>query len=308
MYEEIPERSPAAKAVEISILLLIDAAALFGNLLVCIASYKNKSLRTSTNVYIIALAIMDILTACVTAPLSLGAIMKGRWIFGDTGCRVQGFFTHFLIYSSMHILALTAVNRYFRIVNTRYYKRVFGGCRPVLYLLGVWTSVALIVSLPPSLGFADFAFEPGVSLYLCILDFNTSTGEHAFLFIVLFLYVVLSMAIIIASYISVSKTIRHHNLHLQTTIVLNHRLGHLSVEEIKITRTLFILVMAFAVLWIPVYSVVSIIRTGLGGEMTDAGSIIATYLIFLSSAINPYIYAFNHRSYRNEFKKILSWK
>lgn len=308
MFLEIPSSSTGIVILEVTILLIIDVAAFIGNLLVCVASYRNHRLRTATNVYVISLAITDILAACITAPLSLGAIISRQWVFGKIGCQIQGFFTHFLIYSSMYTLSLTAVNRYFRIVKPQFYKKFFGGKRSVGILAVMWMFVALFVSIPPLFGLADFKFQPGVSLYMCILDFKSSAGDVTFLFLVLFFFVILSMTIIVASYIQVFRAIRHHKKNVQTSLNIPKRFGTVSLEEIKITRTLFILVMAFAICWIPVYSVVSIIRTGLGGSMTNTGSIVATYLIFLSSAINPYVYAFNHRIYRVEFKRILSCK
>ncbi|XP_020900019.1 melatonin receptor type 1A-like [Exaiptasia diaphana] len=304
MFLPIPPTSIGILILEVAVLLIIDIAAFAGNLLVCLA-YRNQRLRTGTNVYIIALAVTDILAATITVPMTLGSIMKGKWAFGVLGCQIQGFFAHFLIYTSMYTLALTAVNRYFRIVKTKYYKTVFGGRRPLILIALVLVFVGLFVSIPPLLGWARFQFEPGVALYMCILEFNTTTGSITFLLLVLMFFVILSMSLIIASYVEVSRAMRQHKLNLQATVMNRRRIANVSVEEIKITRTLFILVMAFIVCWIPVYSVVSIIRSGLGGSLTNTGSLITTYLIFLSSAINPYIYAFNHRTFRNEFKRIL---
>lgn len=302
----IPKTSIGILILEVAILLIINIAAFVGNLLVCIASYRNQRLRSAANVYMIALAITDILAATITTPMTLASIMKGRWVFGIYGCRIQGFFAHFLVYTSMYTLALMAVNRYFRIVKPKYYKKIFGGRRPLCLIAVVWVFVALFVSTPPAAGLARFEFEPGVSLYMCILDFKTPTGGVVFLFLVLIFFVILSMALIIASYVQVSRAIRQHQQNLQLTLKTTRRgMTNVSVEEIKITKTLFILVMAFVLCWIPVYSVVSIIRTGLDSTMTNEGSLIATYLIFLSSAINPYIYAFSHRIFRNEFKRIL---
>ncbi|XP_020900018.1 octopamine receptor 1-like [Exaiptasia diaphana] len=302
--KEIPESSTIAVVIEVTILLAINAVAFFGNFLVCLASFRNHRLRTTTNLYVIALAISDILAACITMPLTSAAIIKGRWIFGPVICGIQGFFVHFLIYASMHTMALTAINRYFRIVKPQKYKTLFGGNRAAIFLALVWILVAFIVGLPPVLGFAQFDFRPGSSLYMCILYFDSKLGEVTFLLVIIFLYVVCSLVVMAVSYIQVSRAIRCHNLQLGHTIYLNKRLTGISVEEIRITKTLFVLVLAFTICWIPVYTAVAIIRSGLG-SLTPIGSLFATYIICITSAINPFVYAFKNKAFRDEFKQIL---
>ncbi|XP_031570957.1 melatonin receptor type 1C-like [Actinia tenebrosa] len=308
MFLDIPPHSTAILIFEASVLFIINFVAFVGNFLVCLASFRNPQLRTTTNLYVIALAISDMLAASITMPLTFGALLKGRWIFGTVACNIQGFFVHFLIYASMHTMALTAVNRYFRIVKSHQYKKIFGGNRAAVFLVLVWMLVAIIVISPPLFGWARFEFHPGLSLYMCILYFQTKTGELSFLLTILVLYVTLSLIIMAISYVKVSRTIRNHNLQLAGTLRLNRRLSGVSVEEIHITKSLYTIVSTFAIGWIPVYAFISIIRTGLR-KLSGEGSVIASFMIFLSSAVNPFIYAFRNKAFRKEFKNILLfWK
>ena len=302
--DEVPEMSIFALVFLIVLLIFINTTAFLGNFLVCLASFRNSRLRTTTNLYVIALAISDILAACLTMPLTLAAIIKQRWIFGATMCNIQGFFVHFLIYASMHTMALTAINRYYRIVKPKLYQRYFGGNRAGLLLMFVWILVAIVVGSPPMFGWAKFDFRPGSSLYLCILYFDTKLGEVIFLVIVIVLYVLFSLVVMAVSYRQVFKTIRHHNLLLANTIYLNKRLSGISVEEVRITKTLFFLVLLFMLCWIPVYTAVAIVRSGVG-QLPPEGSLFASYVIFITSAINPFVYAFKNRAFREEFKRIL---
>ncbi|XP_032218505.1 melatonin receptor type 1B-A [Nematostella vectensis] len=298
----IPPPSDGVLAIEVLTLLIINAIAFGGNLLVCVASYRNPRLRTTTNLYVIALAISDILAASITMPLTLAAIVTGRWSFGVVACNVQGFFVHFLIYASMHTMALTAINRYFRIVKPQKYKRIFQKRRATTLLVLVWMTVGVVVGLPPICGWARFDFRPGKSLYMCILYFETKAGEVTFLLTILVFYVLLSLIVMATSYVHVSRTIKEHNMQVFSSL---RRVSGISVEEIRITKTLFVLVLAFTVCWIPVYTVVSIIRSGLG-DLTNAGSVFASLVIFLTSAINPFAYAFRSQSFREEFQRILT--
>ena len=66
----------------------MNITSVIGNILVCLAVYKNPKLRSPTNLYIIALAASDLLCATVERPLVLAALITGRRIFGHA-VRVQ---------------------------------------------------------------------------------------------------------------------------------------------------------------------------------------------------------------------------
>ena len=61
---------------------LTTLLALAGNLLVFLALYRNRRLRTITNLYVISLAVADVIAA--TFPFPFRAIASGlrRWPFG----------------------------------------------------------------------------------------------------------------------------------------------------------------------------------------------------------------------------------
>ncbi|EDO34001.1 predicted protein, partial [Nematostella vectensis] len=101
--------------------LIIEVSALIGNTFVCLAVYRNRSLRTETHMYILALSIADLTFAVVFLPLSIGSAMTGEWHYGNVTCAVQG--TALLIWGgfSLILVSLTALNRYFRVVKPNLY-------------------------------------------------------------------------------------------------------------------------------------------------------------------------------------------
>ena len=99
----------------------------------------------------------------------------------------------------------------------------------------------------------------------------------------------------------VARTIRQHNADIQDSLQSG---GRISVEEIKITKTLFALVLGFALCWVPSFSIVVLVRIIL--SYTPHGvAFVAGYLLSLSSAINPFIYGAMNRPFRREFREIL---
>ena len=108
----VPPRSTALLVVESMASIALVILAIIGNFLILVALYRNPHLRNSTNIYIAALAVTDLLNACIPGTLFASTMVMGRFTFSLTACRLSGFLVHFLTYVSMATMTLTAVNRY----------------------------------------------------------------------------------------------------------------------------------------------------------------------------------------------------
>ena len=75
-------------------------------------------------------------------------------------------------------------------------------------------------------------------------------------------------------------------------------------REAKITKMMFAIVLAFSLIWIPLFAIIFATRASLGTLPRDV-SMMVSYASNISSLINPVLYAVMNRSYRNEFKDIL---
>ena len=134
IYSHILTRS--AKPLTVTMVCLIE------NSLICIAVYRNARLRSSTNLYIISLAISDIINAIIVMPFTVGVLITGEWPFGEAVCDFHAFFTLFSVYVSPTTMGLTAFNRYVRIVKPQHYPRIFTDTRSKIYIGAVWLTVA----------------------------------------------------------------------------------------------------------------------------------------------------------------------
>ena len=157
----LPERNPAIVVLESTICAVIFAFSLVGNLLVCAAVYKNVRLRSTTSIYIIALAVCDLLCATVAMPLTLCALITGRWIFGNAVCQIQGFVDVFAASCPPAIMGLTAFNRYIRINKTGYYKKIFSARLSKLWLVSVCLFLALYLVIARVTKWQNYEFVSG---------------------------------------------------------------------------------------------------------------------------------------------------
>lgn len=83
---DLPSHSVALTIVESGFMIALNILSLGGNIMVCTAVYRNTRLRTTTNIYIIALAISDLLSAIFIMPFAAGVLISGRWPFGENFC------------------------------------------------------------------------------------------------------------------------------------------------------------------------------------------------------------------------------
>ena len=299
----LTNRTIALAIADVGILFFINIIALFGNTILCIAFLKNNHLRSATNILVLTLAVSDIIMALTSMPLSEGSLIAGKWIFGGHLCHVQGFLVHFLAFLSLQMMAMTAVNRYFRVVNPETCKKVF---TPVYTTLMIIAASLLSFGILASITFGQhgnlFVFHPGK--VICVTLYRNLLSSQIFTIFSCVVFVFLPALVIIWCYARVFITIRRHRRRLAARRVSTTSLTSLSQAEIVVTRTVFAIVLAFFICWIPCI-VIDVVDT-MRDEWFDRRVYLAyTYFAYTSSAINPFIYGVLNRSFRAEYLKLL---
>ena len=226
-----------------------------GNVSVCISIYKNTRLRTTTNLYIIALAVSDLLSAAFVMPFGIGVLIKGKWIFGGTMCEIEAFFVCFVAYVSPVTIFLTAINRYTRICRSdQQYKKLFSAWNARALLALVWIFVACYAVVPRLASLQTYAFVPGYGI--CALAFLSEAGKIMNYCIVLSVFLGTPLAATLISYIRVAKMIRRHKLNALSPIQRRQEKARISARDIKLSKSLFAVVFAFMVCWIPFWIII----------------------------------------------------
>ena len=160
--EQLRSRPTNIQVTESFFLLLINLVSFFGNLLLGIVVIKNPTLRrTVPNMYIITLALSDFLNSCLGIPFSVASLIVGRWPFNDFVCQLQGFWILLLSAVSLQTLAVTAVNRCFRVVRSRtLHQKLFNKKTTKLTIAVLWI-LALLAPLPYVAAGHKFFFHTG---------------------------------------------------------------------------------------------------------------------------------------------------
>lgn len=305
MADDLSSRSFFVAVLEAGSMIVFDVLSLLGNILVCISVYRNTRLRTTTNLYIIALALSDLSSAIFVMPFASGVLLSGRWPFGETLCEMHAFFSLFVVYISPVTMGLTAFNRYVRICKSDHqYKLLFSQKKSLILLASTWMIVASYILIPRLADIQRFHFVPGYAA--CLNEHLSEVSRIIHYFVVVGLFLVLPLAVTIFSYNKVLKTIRVHNV--GAVQALHTQAGgnaSISSHEIRICRSLFVIVFAFMVCWVPAWVITILTRFHIAARIPRNIELLCAFCLSLSNTINPFIYAGMNPLFRKEFRKIL---
>ena len=305
--ETTSPQTTALVVVESCILVLLNVATLVGNSLVCLAFYRNPSLRTATNYFVLSLALTDLSMAVLVMPSSAMLTTTGNGIGNELSCLISYFCAGDLAGISLLTVALLAVNRYFRVVRPALYPSIFSKKRSAAMAVCVWVvTIAMITAI----GFVTSKQPQKVTIIKSVvscIQFVQQTSSSKVPFDISIINIAVPSITVMTCYIKIFQTIRQHN----TASAPSSQGGHSSygVEEAKITRMLTVVMVGFYLCWLP--PLISYISPALGlfGETAiKYCNFYHTFPFYASSATNPMAYATMSHSFRNEFLKIFRFE
>ncbi|XP_068674395.1 melatonin receptor type 1C-like [Montipora foliosa] len=305
MTDELSSRSLFITVLEVLSIFSLNVLSLTGNTLVCIAVFKNVRLRSTTNLYIVALALSDLLSAIFVMPFVCGVLVASKWVFGDVVCHFHAFFGLFAIYVSPVTMGMTAVNRYVRMCKPdEIYRRWFSKRKSIAFLTSAWIVVACYIAVPWFAGLQEHRFIPEYAQ--CSIEHHSYAGKMIHYCIVLVLFFLTPLITTVFCYRKVSKMIRQHNENASTNIQqgVNTGIRH----EINISKSLFAVVFAFMVCWVPFWIIVILRRFFFVEKMPRNVELVCKFLVYFSNTINPFVYAGMNSAFRREFRKLLLCK
>ena len=293
MAIELQQRSVYLVVIESTLFAIIFVCTVVGNLMIMVVIYKNKSLQTVPSCFVLSLAVSDLTMALFSEPFCFVVLAVSKWPFGFAMCQFNGYLVLSVVCASIQTMAWTAVNRYYRVVKTSQYGRVFTARILKFILASIWI-IALLCPCPYFLAGNKFIFIP--AKFFCFQHVNSKLFT-AFLLIV---FVGFPSCVIFFCYFQIFRTVRNHNRDLYQS---NSRVN---VEEIKITRTLFVIVVMFMLCWTPIL-VVDLIDT-FKGKWSLNRPIYTTYsfLGVISSMVNPLCYGIMNPQFRKGYFKVFT--
>ncbi|XP_030058242.1 G-protein coupled receptor 83 [Microcaecilia unicolor] len=295
-------QNPLLKALLIVAYSFIIVFSLFGNVLVCHVVIKNKRMHSATSLFIVNLAVADILITLLNTPFTLARFVNSTWVFGKGMCHVS----RFAQYCSLHVSALTltaiAVDRHQVIIHPL--KPRISTAKGVVYITIIWIMAACF-SLPHAIYQKLFTFEYSEENIrsLCLPDFPEPADlfwKYLDLATFVLLYA-LPLLIISITYTTVAK-----KLWLRNAIgdVTTEQYFTLRKKKKKTIKMLMLVVVLFAVCWFPLNCYV-ILLSSQTIRTNNALYFAFHWFAMSSTCYNPFIYCWLNESFRAELKALL---
>ncbi|NXQ20367.1 DRD5 protein, partial [Peucedramus taeniatus] len=310
-------------------LSLLILSTLLGNALVCAAVLRFPQLRSKvTNIFVVSLAVSDLLVAVLVMPWRAASDVLGFWPFGAF-CDLWVAFDIMCCTASILHLCLISVERYWAIADPFRYQR-----RVTQRLAFVTIAVAWLLSLLISFIPVQLQWHKGREQ----LGFNGSFAEEASCDSSLSGTYAISSSLI-SFYIPVAVMLGTYGRLLRVARRQLRRISSLETparrarsrpgsgdrpretspknslkKETKVLQTLSIIMGVFVCCWLPFFVLNCLVpfcspeRRVPGALPCVSGAVLGTFtwLGWANSALNPIIYAFN-AEFRRAFASLLGW-
>ncbi|KAK6740113.1 hypothetical protein RB195_008529 [Necator americanus] len=95
--------------------ITIFLLSVIGNALVIVVILQQRAMRSITNIYLMNLAITDLMLSVVCMPPTLFSMVMNCWIFGNVLCKLFAYLQPMVVTASAYTLAVIAFERYYAI-------------------------------------------------------------------------------------------------------------------------------------------------------------------------------------------------
>lgn len=286
-----------------TILSLFIFVAVFGNVLVCVAVFKDRRLRHRTYAFIVSLAIADLLVALLVMTFAVVNDILNKWLFGPVFCNI--WISSDINCSTASILNLCAISldRYIHIKDPYKYKTFMTKKMMVIMISTVWILSLTLSFLPIHLQWhrnAEDRYKP-LPENLCVMDLNpvysvVSSTISFYLPCIIMIIIYVKLYCAARSHV---KEIRKTSFHMPN----GGKGGGSGSKDHKAAVTLGIIMGVFLLCWMPFF-VVNLVEAFCKCVPILMFKIL-TWLGYVNSCLNPIIYSIFNKEFRNAFRKIL---
>lgn len=268
----------------VTILSIVSFVCVTSNLLVCLAICLRRPTKSPARYFIFSLAVNDFMIGAIAIPFY--AWLETKWR-NMSQAEINHYALIFdsidatLNFSSIVHLCLMSIDRAIAVAKPLYHRRFATRGTALKLLLLPWT-INVIFPLP-----------------YAILE-RTALLYFIYFIMLTILFYLAPIVLIIICYVIIFKEIKRRN---------NIQLNNQRLNEMKLVRTTFAIVVAFLVCWTPFVCLSGyvLVTAYVSGTRPNESwyYVVIKLLAYLNSAINPYIYAIFHSQFRKAFADII---
>lgn len=306
-----PAYSEAVAHTLAGLLSVFPIITVFGNMVVVLSVLTHKRLRTVTNAFIVSLAIADCLVAVAVMPFGIYQQYTNKeWHMGEFFCLLTISCDVLLTTISILHLSCLAMDRYLAICWPFYHERINrkSVCCTIIFcwIMPIFISFVPIMNKWNMIGVEDHMAciappDAPVCVFIVNAPFAVVCSLLAFYIPSLFMIVCNSQIYIVAK----KQALQIRSLELAAA---HHRAkGKHLRQETKAAKTLGIIMGCFCMCWCPFF-ILNIIDPFVGYRIHYIPWAVATWLGYIQSLMNPFLYYFFNRAFKKAFIRLLKFK
>ncbi|KFO70793.1 C-C chemokine receptor type 5, partial [Cuculus canorus] len=266
---------------------LVVIFGLIGNMLVVLILVKYKRLKSMTDIYLLNLAISDLLFIFSLPFWAYYAVHD--WILGDALCKILSGVYLLGFYSGIFFIILLTLDRYLAIVHAVFALKARTATYGILTSAVTW-AIAMFASVP---AIVFHKIQKEHSHYTCSAHYPShavTTWKYSFILKLNILGFVVPILIMIFSYSQILKILSRCK----------------NEKKQKAVRLIFVIMIVYFIFWTP-YHISSFLHTfqnslftptcEINGQLEKAIQVTET-LSMIHCCINPVIYAFVGEKFR----------
>ncbi|KAJ8339242.1 hypothetical protein SKAU_G00360280 [Synaphobranchus kaupii] len=284
-----------------------------GNGVVCFTILRSKNMRTVTNVFILNLAISDLLVGIFCIPTTLVDNIITGWPFGSLVCKMSGMVQGISVSASVFTLVAIAVDRFRCIIYP--FKQKLTISTSTLIIVIIW--VLAISIMCPSGVMLQVTKEQKVQIllgdrnetipfYWCRENWPNQEMRKIYTTILFANIYLAPLTLIVIMYAWIGITL------FKTSVLSGEQPSQetrqtVSKKKKRVIKMLLIVALLFIVSWLPLWTLMM---------LSDYASLtefqyrliniyiypFAHWLAFFNSSINPIIYGFFNENFRRGFQ------
>uniref|UniRef100_A0A672RQH8 Neuropeptide FF receptor 1 like 2 n=1 Tax=Sinocyclocheilus grahami TaxID=75366 RepID=A0A672RQH8_SINGR len=275
---------PVAAALTVAY-LFIFLLCMVGNGLVCLIVLENRRMRTVTNLFILNLAVSDLLVGIFCIPTTLVDNLITGWPFTNTVCKMSGLVQGMSVSASVFTLVAIAVDR--SVLSSQ-------GCisQNCFYILYKYIYILYIN-------------YNNIIIRLHLFNYKYSKNQtHHFYTTVLFAHIYLIPLTLI--------TLMYGRIGIKlytTSVISGNDQPLISQKKIKVIKMLSVVALLFTLSWLPLWTLM--LLTDYGGLNEDMLDLLSGYvfpfahwLAFSNSSVNPIIYGYYNENFKRGFQSV----
>ncbi|XP_040282743.1 orexin receptor type 2 [Bufo bufo] len=326
--------------VLISGYIAVFIIALIGNILVCVAVWKNHHMRTVTNYFIVNLSLADVLVTITCLPATLVVDITETWFFGKTLCKVIPYLQTVSVSVSVLTLSCIALDRWYAICHPLMFKSTAKRARNSIIIIWI---VSCVIMVPQAIVMECKSVIPDLAnktVLFTVCDERWEGEIYSKVYHICFFFItyMVPLCLMILAYLQIFRKLWCRQIPGTSSIVQRKwkplqcpvqskgqgqqtckpRINGVAAEikqiraRRKTARMLMVVLLVFAICYLPI-SILNILKRVFGmfaqtnnRETVYAWFTFSHWLVYANSAANPIIYNFLSGKFREEFKAAFS--